>query len=61
MDGVGGRGDISTKLIPIEIDNIDGENVQIYWMTWVISMKFSGKIWLMIILKVTKKIVSPSV
>ena len=33
--------------------NIDRENVNIFWMTWVISMKFSAKMWFMIILKVT--------
>ena len=36
------------------IVNIDGENLHIFWTTWEISVKFSGKIWLMIILKVTK-------
>ena len=27
----------------------------IFWTTWGNSMKFSGKMWLMIILKATKK------
>ena len=34
--------------------NTDGENLHVFWKTWRISMKFSGKMWLMIILKVTK-------
>ena len=37
-----------------KIINIDGENFHIFWMTWRILMKFSGKMWRMIILKVTK-------
>ena len=32
----------------------DGENLHIFWTIWGISMKFSGEMWLMIILKVTK-------
>ena len=39
----------------MKIDNIEGENVQIFWTTWDILMKFAGKMWLMIILKATKK------
>ena len=38
----------------MKIVNIDRENLHIFWITWGISMKFSGKIWLMIILKFTK-------
>ena len=38
-----------------KIGNIDREILQIFWTTWGISMRFSGKMWLMIILKVTKK------
>ena len=34
--------------------NIDGENLHIFWTNKGISNKFSGKFWLMIILKVTK-------
>ena len=37
----------------IKIANIDGEILHIFWTTWVISMKFWGKMWLMTI-KVTK-------
>ena len=49
----------SEKLM--KIVNIDGENLYIFWTAWGISMKFSGKMWLAIILKVTKKTkVSPS-
>ena len=36
----------------MKIVNIDGENLLIFWTKWGISMKTSGKMWLMIILKV---------
>ena len=39
----------------MKIANIDKEILHIFWTSWVISMKFSGKMWPMIILKVTKK------
>ena len=42
----------SRKLM--KIVNIDREVIHNFWMTRGISMKFSGKMWLMIILKVTK-------
>ena len=35
--------------------NIEEENSHILWITWEISMKFSVKLWLKIILKVKKK------
>ena len=38
----------------MKIANIDKEILHIFWTTWGISMKFSGKMCLMIILKVTK-------
>ena len=38
----------------MEVVNIEGENLRIFWTTWEISMKFSEKMWLMIIFKVTK-------
>ena len=38
----------------MKIVDIDGENLHIFWTTWGISMKLSGKMWLMMILKVTK-------
>ena len=38
----------------MNIVDIDGENLHIFWTTWEISMKVSGKMWLMIILKATK-------
>ena len=38
----------------MEIANIDTEILHIFWTTWGISIRFSGKMWLMIILKVTK-------
>ena len=39
---------------------IDGKNLHIFWTTWGISVKYLGKMWLMIILKVTKNRASPS-
>ena len=38
-----------------KIVNIQEENLHILCTSWKISMKFSGKMWLMIVLKVTKK------
>ena len=38
----------------MKIANIDRESLHIFWTTWEISMKFSGKVCLVIILKVTK-------
>ena len=38
----------------MEIANIDKEILHDFWTTWGISMKFSGKMWLLIKLKVTK-------
>ena len=36
--------------------NIDGENLHIFWTTWgILMMAFSGKMWLMIILKLKLK------
>ena len=40
----------------IKLVNIKGETLHIFWMTWGNSMTFLGKMWLMIILKVTKKL-----
>ena len=34
--------------------NIDAENLDIIWTNWGISIKFSGKMWLMVMLRVTK-------
>ena len=34
---------------------INEENIHIFWTTGRISMKFSGKMWLVTILEVTKK------
>ena len=39
----------------MKIANIDRENFHIFWTTWGNSIKFSGKMWLILILKVTKK------
>ena len=38
----------------MKIVNIEEENLHIIWTNWGISMKFSGKMWLTIILKVQK-------
>ena len=38
----------------MKIANVDREILGIFWTTWGIPMKFSGKMWLMIILKVIK-------
>ena len=38
----------------MKIVNIDTENHHISWANWGIKMKFSGKMWLMIIWKATK-------
>ena len=35
-------------------ENIDRKILHNFWMTWGISMKFSGKMWIMIKLNVTK-------
>ena len=39
----------------MKIANIDREILHIFWTTWEISMKLSGELWLMIILKFTDK------
>ena len=40
----------------MKIANIETENLYIFWMIWEISMKLSGKMWFMIMLKaVTQK------
>ena len=39
----------------MKIANIDRESLYFFLTTWGISMKFLEKMWLMIILKVTKK------
>ena len=38
----------------MKIANTDGEILHIFWKTWGVSMKFSGKMWPIIILKITK-------
>ena len=38
----------------MKIVKTDREDLDIFWKTWGISMKFLGKMWLMVILKVTK-------
>ena len=48
------QGKVETSEKSMKIVNIEGEKLPIFWTTWRMSMKFSGKTWLMIILKVTK-------
>ena len=43
------------RLNSMKIANIDREILHNFWPIWGISMKFSEKMWLMIILKVTKE------
>ena len=43
-----------TKRVNMKIVNIDKENLRIFKATWEVSKKFSGKMCLMIILKVPK-------
>ena len=43
----------------MKVANIDRQSCHISWTTWGISMKFFGKIWLMIILKVSKNGIQP--
>ena len=40
----------------MKIVNIEGQNLHIIWTTWGISMNFSGNMWLMIMLKVNRKL-----
>ena len=42
----------------VNVVNIEEENLHIFWTSWEIPLKFSGKTWLMIILKVTKEQIS---
>ena len=44
----------------LKIVNIVGENLCIFWTTWWVSMTFPRKMWLIILLKVTKKQDFPS-
>ena len=48
------QGNIKKSEKIMKIVNTDTENVHIFWTIWGLSIKFSGKMWIMIILKVTK-------
>ena len=48
-------GNVKKSEKSVKTVNIEGKNLYIFLINWVISMKFSGRMWLMIILKVTKK------
>ena len=50
------QGNVRKSKKLMKIVNIDGENLHIFITTDVISMKFSGKMYLMIILQVIKKL-----
>ena len=49
------QGNVKNSEKLMKIVNIKGENLHVFWTTWGILVKFPGKIWLMIILNVTKK------
>ena len=53
------QGNVKKSEKKMKIVNIEEENLRIFWMTWGISMKFSGKVSLMIILKIRKSRGSP--
>ena len=42
------QGNVQKSKKQMKTFNIDGENLHIFWTTWAISMKFSGKMWVMI-------------
>ena len=46
------QGNVKKSKKSMKIVNIEGENFQIFWTAQGILMEFSGKMWLMIILKV---------
>ena len=48
------QGNVKKSEKSMEIVNIHGENLHIFWKTWGISIKFSAKMWIMLILKITK-------
>ena len=48
------EGNIKKSEKSVKTINIEGEHLYIFQMTWGISIKFSVKMWLMIIMKVTK-------
>ena len=47
--------DIICYKLTMKIANIDRKSLHIFRATWEISMKFSGKMWFVIILKVSKR------
>ena len=49
------QGNVKNSEKSTKIVNIEGEILHMFWTTWGMSMRFSGKMRLMIILKVTKK------
>ena len=52
------QGNVKKSKKLVNVVNIEEENLHIFWTSWEIPMKFSGKMWLMIILKVTKEQIS---
>ena len=55
------RKNLKSRWKSMKIANIDREILHIFWTTSGISVQVSRKMWIMIILKVTKKRVSASV
>ena len=49
------QGNVKKSKKAMKIVSIEGESLHIFWTTWGLSMEFSEKTWLMIILKFTKK------
>ena len=49
------QGNVKKSRKLMKVANIDREIVHNFWTTWGISVKFSGKMWLMALLKATKK------
>ena len=50
------QGNVRKSKKLMKIVNTDGENIHIFITTYLMSMKFSGKMYLMIILKVIKNL-----
>ena len=48
------QGNVKKSKKLMKIANFDEENLHIFWTSWGFFVKFSGKMWLMIVLKVTK-------
>ena len=49
------QGNVKKSSKSMKIANIGEENLHIFWTRWGIFMIFSGKMWILITLKVAKK------